>query len=139
MGRSLYVAAGGPVIEDYTRNNTFRHEKSGFYYTLQQRQGRYFQQRYLRGADGKPVHLREEEVTYIVGSGNHARSYLHHNPNGVITQLPVTWYSQEKRWGMSPGYDTADHADFTRSVPQACIFCHTAYPRLVAELPGVGT
>jgi len=34
---------------------------------------------------------------------------------------------------MSPGYDVQDHADFTRAIPQGCVFCHTAYPRLLAQ------
>jgi hypothetical protein len=80
-----------------------------------QKDGKFFQRRHVPGSNQEPIHVHEEEVTYIVGSGNHARSYLHHHPNGVVTQLPVTWYSQEKRWGMSPGYDTQGHLDFTRA------------------------
>ena len=69
-----------------------------------ERDGRFFQRRSLKNRKGEPVHVHEEEITYILGSGDHARSYFHHHPNGVITKLPVTWYTQEQRWGMSPGY-----------------------------------
>lgn len=133
MGRSWTLASEVQVIEDYTNQNTFYHSKSGYYYTMLQRDGKFLQQRYLLGPDKKPIHMHEEEVTYVVGSGNHARSYLRHHPNGVVTQLPITWYSQERRWGMSPGYDIPDHPDFTRAIPQGCVFCHTAYPRLEPE------
>jgi tetratricopeptide (TPR) repeat protein len=133
MGRSWSIPASAEIIEDYSKRNTFFHEKSGYYYTMLQKDGKLFQRRHVPGSNQEPIRVHEEEVTYIVGSGNHARSYLHHHPNGVITQLPVTWYSQEKRWGMSPGYDTQDHLDFTRAVPQACIFCHTAYPRVLPD------
>jgi tetratricopeptide (TPR) repeat protein len=133
MGRSWSIPAGAEIIEDYSKRNTFFHEKSGYYYTMLQKDGKLFQRRHVLGSNQEPVHVHEEEVTYMVGSGNHARSYLHHHPNGVITQLPVTWYSQEKRWGMSPGYDTQDHLDFTRAIPQACVFCHTAYPRMLSD------
>jgi len=133
MARSLYQAGPNEVIGDYIKNNTFYHKKSGFYYSMLERNGKFFQRRYLLDRAGKPIRVHEEEVTYVVGSGNHARSYLHHHPNGVITQLPITWYAREKRWGMSPGYDSENHPDFTRAIPQACVFCHTAYPRLDAN------
>lgn len=136
MGRSWTKARSAEVIEDYSTNNTFYHAKSGFYYTMLRRDGKFFQRRYLLGRDQKPIHVHEEEVSYVAGSGNHARSYLRHHPNGVITQLPITWYSQERRWGMPPGYDVPDHVDFTRAVPQGCVFCHTAYPRLQPERAG---
>lgn len=133
MGRSWSSAGAADIIEDYSRSNTFHHTKSGFYYTMLRRDGKLFQRRYLLDSDKRPFSIHEEEVSYVVGSGNHARSYLRHHANGVITQLPVTWYSQAKRWGMSPGYDVPDHLDFTRAIPQSCVFCHTAYPLMQPE------
>lgn len=133
MGRSWTSAATADIIEDYTGNNTFFHQKSGFYYTMLRRDGKFYQRRHLLSSDKRPIFVHEEEVSYVVGSGNHARSYLRHHPNGVITQLPVTWYSQQKRWAMSPGYDVPDHLDFTRAIPHGCVFCHTAYPRMEPE------
>jgi len=133
MGQSWSSPASAPSIEDYETKNTFHHGKSGFYYRMLHKDGKFVQQRYLLDRNQQPIHIHEEEVTYVVGSGNHARSYLRHHPNGVITQLPVTWYSQKKRWDMSPGYDTQNHLDFSRAIPQGCVFCHTAYPRMQAE------
>jgi predicted CXXCH cytochrome family protein len=133
MGQSWLDPSAAPLIEDYGTNNTFQHAKSGFYYRMLRRNGRFIQQRYLLNRNQQPIDLHEEEVTYVVGSGNHARSYLRHHPNGVITQLPVTWYSQQKRWDMSPGYDTKNHLDFSRAIPQGCVFCHTAYPRMEVQ------
>ena len=133
MGQSWLDPATAPIIEDYETNNTFQHAKSGFHYKMLRKEGKFIQQRYLLDRNQQPIDLHEEEVTYVVGSGNHARSYLRHHPNGVITQLPVTWYSQQKRWDMSPGYDTKNHLDFNRAIPQGCVFCHTAYPRMQAE------
>ena len=133
MARSFSRPTPANTIEDYEKNNSFFHEKSGFHYTMLERGGRYFQRRSLKNKQGEPVHVHEEEITYILGSGDHARSYFHHHPNGVITKLPVTWYTQEQRWGMSPGYDVPDHLDFTRPIPQGCFFCHTSYPRLIPQ------
>ncbi len=133
MARSFSRPSLGNMIEDYRGKNSFYHEKSGFYYTMLERNGRFYQRRYLKNKKGEAIYTHEEEVTYILGSGDHARSYFHHHDNGVITKLPVTWYNEEQRWGMSPGYDVADHLDFTRPIPQGCFFCHTSYPRLIPE------
>ena len=133
MGQSWLNPSTAPLIEDYETNNTFQHAKSGFHYRMLRKNGKFIQQRFLLDRNQRPIDVHEEEVTYIVGSGNHARSYLRHHPNGVITQLPVTWYSQQKRWDMSPGYEVKDHVDFMRAIPQGCVFCHTAYPRMDAK------
>ena len=133
MGQSWLAPSTARIIEDYETKNTFQHAKSGFYYKMLRKSGKFIQQRYLLDRSRQPTDVHEEEVTYVVGSGNHARSYLRHHPNGVITQLPVTWYSQQKRWDMSPGYDVKDHVDFSRAIPQGCVFCHTAYPRMNAK------
>ena len=133
MARSFFRPSLENVIEDYEENNSFFHEKSGFYYTMLERDGRFYQRRHAKNKKGEPVYSYEEEITYVLGSGDHARSYFHHHSNGVITKLPVTWYTEEQRWGMSPGYDVEDHLDFTRPIPQGCFFCHTSYPRLIRE------
>ncbi len=133
MGQSWLNPLTAPLIENYETNNTFQHAKSGFHYRMLRKNGKFIQQRFLLDRTQQPIDVHEEEVTYVVGSGNHARSYLRHHPNGVITQLPVTWYSQQKRWDMSPGYDVKDHVDFMRAIPQGCVFCHTAYPRMDAK------
>jgi predicted CXXCH cytochrome family protein len=133
MGQSWLEPATAPIIEDYETKNTFQHAKSGFIYKMLHKDGKFIQQRYLLDRNQQPIDVHEEEVSYVVGSGNHARSYLRHHPNGVITQLPVSWYSQQKRWDMSPGYDTKNHLDFSRAIPQGCVFCHTAYPRMDVE------
>ena len=38
------------------------------------------------------------------------------SPTGEMTELPVTWYAQERAWGMSPGFDRSDQPDFFRPV-----------------------
>ena len=130
MGRSFYRPSVGNVIEDYSVNNHFYHELSDRHYRMVQRGGRFYQRRYQLDAQGREHNVFELEVTHIIGSGNHARSYLNLDSSGVLRELPVSWYSQEQRWAMSPGYDRSDHEDFSRQVSHACMFCHNAYPPL---------
>jgi predicted CXXCH cytochrome family protein len=42
----------------------------------------------------------------------------------------VTWYPQERRWAISPGYDRKQHYDFLRKIDYGCLFCHNATPKL---------
>jgi len=52
------------------------------------RDGKFFQRRYQLDAQGREENAFEQEITYIVGSGEHARSYLHLSSTGALTQLP---------------------------------------------------
>ena len=89
--------------------------------------GRLIQRRFERES-GAEVRSFGLEATHVIGSGNHARTYLHLSPVGELAQLPLTWYSSESQWAMSPGYDRPDHGGFTRLIEPGCLFCHSAYP-----------
>src|SRR6185295_16741036 len=97
-------------------------------YQMLRRGSRLFQRRHELDARGAEVNVFELEASFAIGSGNHARSYLHQSPSGELTELPVTWYTEEGRWGMSPGYDNAAPPDFTRLADDSCLFCHNGYP-----------
>ena len=69
------------------------------------------------------------QIDFVLGSGNHVRSYLHRTPAGQLIQLPVAWYAERGGfWAMNPGYDRPDHMDFRRRIDRECFFCHNAYP-----------
>jgi predicted CXXCH cytochrome family protein len=134
MARSFARASNASPIEDYDRNNHFFHARSGRHYQVLRRGGRLFQRRHEVDSRGAEVNVFEQEVTFAIGSGNHARSYLHQSASGELTELPLTWYTQEARWGMSPGYDNATPPDFTRLADDSCLFCHNGYPAADASL-----
>ena len=78
------------------------------YYTMTERDGKFYQRRHQIGFDGKETNIVEEQADFVIGSGNHARSYLHRAPEGKLVELPVSWYAEEGgHWAMSPGYDRA--------------------------------
>jgi predicted CXXCH cytochrome family protein len=96
----------------------------------------YFCRRFQKGPDGSEYNVVEARIDYVMGSGNHARSYLHRTEQNRMVQLPVTWYpdslhpTKPGMLAMSPGYDRADHLDFRRKIGYDCFFCHNAYPEL---------
>ncbi len=72
-------------------------------------------------------------IDYRFGSGNHATSYFSRTGRDELIELPLTWYSENGgHWAMSPGYDSAAHAGFSRKATYRCLFCHAAYPKMAA-------
>lgn len=84
---------------------------------------------YLRRQQAGGVNVLEKRIDYVIGSGNHSRTYLHQASDGRLLELPLSWYAERGgHWAMSPGYDVPNHADFRREVSQDCLFCHNGYP-----------
>src|SRR5437867_7597547 len=51
----------------------------------------------------------------------------------TIIQLPLGWYAEKGGyWGMNSGYDRPDHYGFRRPITYDCMFCHNAYPPVLA-------
>jgi hypothetical protein len=135
MARSFMRPGPQRVIEDFEHNEFF-HPSSQQHYEMLQRDGRYRLRRYQLDADGNPINVLEQPVDWILGSGDHARTYLYQTPAGELYQLPIAWYSQTKSWGMAPGFDRKDHEGITRRVRRECMFCHNAYPNVAPASDG---
>lgn len=129
MGRSLYRPAPANTIEDYRNRNEFLHSLSDTHYSMIVRDGEYFQRRWQIGFDGKETNVEELKIDAVIGSGSHARSYLHRTATGGYIELPLGWYAEKGGyWAMSPGFNTA-HPQTRRYVSYQCVFCHDAYPQ----------
>jgi predicted CXXCH cytochrome family protein len=129
MGRSVSRPTSANTIEDYKTNNSVYNKASGLYYTMLERDGKFYQRRHEVGFDGQETNVVEQQVDYIVGSGTHARTYLHRGSDGRLNELPVSWYTENQGyWAMSPGYDRRDQEDFRREIPGECLSCHNALP-----------
>jgi tetratricopeptide (TPR) repeat protein len=134
MGRSFQRLAPAGMAEDFTRNNTYYHEASDQHFTMYQRDGRFYQRRHQTGPDGRETNVVEMEIDFVLGSCDHARTYLHQAADGQLVELPIGWYNDKGgEWAMNPGYDRADHMDFRRKLDRECFFCHNAYPRTASQ------
>jgi predicted CXXCH cytochrome family protein len=105
---------------------------------MEQRGDAYYQRRWQIGFDGKETNIEELTIDYVLGSGNHARSYLHRTTRGTLIELPLGWYAEKGgEWGMSPGFDSR-HPATRRLASYECIFCHNGYPQIPSanESPG---
>jgi predicted CXXCH cytochrome family protein len=127
MAQSMRRPRAEVLIEDF-RNAHFFHAASKTHYEMSWKDGKLLFRQYQVDAGGKRVNAIEQQVDWIVGSGHRARVYLYRVPSGEMYQLPVAWYTQERAWGMAPGFDRADNDGITRPIRRECLFCHNAYP-----------
>jgi tetratricopeptide (TPR) repeat protein len=128
MGRSLFRPTAANTIEDYISKNQFFHPLSDTHYAMVVRDGAYYQRRWQTGFDGNDTNIEEMKIDYVLGAGDHARSYLHRTARGSLIELPLGWYSERGGyWAMNPGFDSR-HPQTRRMVSSECVFCHDGYP-----------
>jgi Tfp pilus assembly protein PilF len=131
MGRSFSRLRPDNIIEEFTPGKTFQSRWSDDYFEMLSRDGRYFQRRWQIGFDGKETNIDEKQVDFVMGSGNHSRSYLHLTSLGTLQELPLGWYAEKGGyWAMNPGYDRPDYPGSIRPVYYECMFCHNGYPEI---------
>lgn len=116
----------------------FYHKASGSYFAMIARDGKLYQRRWQIGFDGKETNADEKQADFVVGSGNHSKTYLHLTSRNALEELPLSWYSEKGGyWDMSPGYDQPDNPGSVRPVHYECMFCHNAYPKIPQPLEHV--
>jgi Flp pilus assembly protein TadD len=130
MAHAFSTSDAHNTIESPAKDGQFYHAVSGTYYELTAHDGRYFQRRWQIGFDNHPENVEELSIDYVMGSGNHARTYLHREQVGTLIELPLAWYSEDGgHWGMNPGFDNP-HPMTRRNIAYECMFCHNAYPQI---------
>ncbi len=130
MGRSFSQVTAESPGDDFP-GKAFYHEASDSYFSMIRRDGKTYQRRWQLGYDGEETNIEEKSADYVLGSGNHGRTYLHLTSRGGLQQLPLGWYAENGgSWAMLPGYDRADYPGSERPVHYECMFCHNAYPKI---------
>ena len=133
MARSFYRPTPGNTVENYSLNNSYYHAASATWFTMLERNGKYYQRRYQIGYQGNETNVDDKEIDFVLGSGNHVRTYLHQTSTGALLQLPLAWYSENGGyWAMNPGYDKPDQPNARRKISLECMFCHNSFPELAA-------
>lgn len=128
MGKSFDLATKSKSSGDY--HHSVIYDKVGdFYYkafwlndSLQILEYR------LKGKD--TLCKRQETVDFIVGSGQHTNSHIQ-SVNGYLNQMPMTFYTQKKKWDLPPGFEDGHNSRFMRKIGLECMSCHNNYPEFV--------
>jgi Flp pilus assembly protein TadD len=121
MGQSMHAAGEAPRVEDYEEAVFATGDGRTYRVELEDEGMRHYE----AAADRQGVELYDQGllVDYVIGSGHRGRSYVL-DRDGWLFQSPIAWYSQEGRWGLSPGYDPASHPRFERELTDRCLQCH---------------
>jgi predicted CXXCH cytochrome family protein len=128
MGRSFAVPDATAFATEFN-GATVDNQRSGMRYAMVMHDGKLFERRSQVGFHGREANIVEKQVDYVIGSGNHAHTFLHRDAQGKLIELPVSWYTENSGyWAMSPGFDRHDQEDFRRTISAECMFCHNAYP-----------
>ncbi len=85
----------------------------------------------FRLENGDTTHSRTEQISYVIGSGQHTNSHLI-NENGYVYQAPITFYTQDGKWDMAPGFEGGANSRFSRIIATECMTCHNHLPDHVA-------
>jgi len=128
MGRSFDFASHEKSAASYGEHDLVYDAQNDLYYKPFFKDSSLYIKEYR--LDGKDtVHARTEEITYVIGSGQHTNSHLL-NINGYIYQAPITFYTQENRWDLAPGYEKTN-VRFARVIEEECLTCHNHYPTFI--------
>ncbi|MEI6539364.1 MAG: hypothetical protein WCO86_07510, partial [Planctomycetota bacterium] len=101
----------------------FYHSESGRHYRVYRDGETLRHMESIRNEQGDEVVLADHPVSMVVGSGNHARTYLVES-DGFYMESPVTWYTSKNAWAISPGFEV-NNPGFSRAIYVECFFCHS--------------
>jgi predicted CXXCH cytochrome family protein len=126
MARSFH----GPDAASVPNAKAWLHRASATWYQIVAKDGGWYQRWWQIGFKGKEESAGESKIDYVMGSGNHVRSYLHRTARGTLIELPLAWYAEKGgSWALNPGLDVSD-PPIGRKIGYDCMFCHNSYPAI---------
>lgn len=138
MGRSLAPVADAVPLERSTADEIARTTSAdgevARSWAVESTETQMLHHERVTTADGEVLYDRAVPVHYAVGSGKRGRSYMI-DRDGLLFLSPLSWYSQQQRWDLSPGY-AERNLHFGRRVIDACVGCHAGR---VNSVPGAAS
>ncbi|MFA9213986.1 MAG: tetratricopeptide repeat protein [Candidatus Methylacidiphilales bacterium] len=126
MGKSFDLATKQKSSADFSKHHVVYDKfKNLFYHPFWKNNNMFILEYRMNGKD--TVYKRIEKVDYVIGSGQHTNSHLM-NINGYLYQMPLTWYAQEKKWDLPPGFENGNNSRFSRTIEFECMSCHNGFP-----------
>jgi tetratricopeptide (TPR) repeat protein len=126
MARAFRV----PNAQSVPQPRPYFHRASSTWYQIVPQGGGWAQRWWQIGRNGEETSAGQTKIDFVMGSGNHVRTYLHRTARGTLTELPLAWYAEKGgTWALNPGFDTSD-PPVGRKIGYDCMFCHNSYPRI---------
>ena len=116
MAHSAASTHDATPIEDFDQNSSFSvttpvGEKE---YRVERTSAGQFHHESLTDPVLGQIYDQRVKIEYAIGSGHHGRSYLL-TENGCVFMSPISWYSQQGRWDLSPAYQPDKNPRLARS------------------------
>lgn len=128
MGQSFEKASKEKSSANFSHNAVYDEFRDFYYQPFWVGDKFYIKEYRLEGKD--TTHSRLEQVNYIVGSGQHTNSHIVET-NGYLNQAPLTFYTQDGKWDLPPGYEDGNNTRFSRIIGLECMSCHNGLPSFV--------
>lgn len=125
MGRSMRPASVADELGPSGSPATVPAAVPEVSYRVYARDGKVFQSEAGVDAKGRELFSEAHELVYSVGSGSHGRSYLIRRGEFLFVS-PLSYYTSENRWDLSPGHDSGLYRGFIRPAGELCIYCHSS-------------
>jgi predicted CXXCH cytochrome family protein len=125
MGRSAAGVLAATPLEDYTEHTSFEAPAAGAYqlsYDVRRDETAVMHHERATDENGDLIYDQAVPIHYSVGSGERGRSYIT-DRGGLLFMSPITWYTQGKKWDLSPGYEHGN-LHFQRRIVDGCVNCH---------------
>lgn len=132
-GHSMYRSAGSTPgnddVEDFIQGTEFKSDDGRIYRVINEDDGIYHHE-IMVDNDGEVIYDESAKISYFIGSGTRGKSYAI-DRGGILLQSPISWYTTDKKWDLSPGYGH-HHQRFGRRIQDQCIICHAGRPNVDA-------
>ena len=128
MGQSFGLATKEKSAGDYRHAAIHDGVRNLSYHAFWENDSLFFKE--FRLEKGDTVYQRKEYVSYVIGSGQHTNSHMM-NHGGYVTQMPMTFYTQQQKWDLPPGFENGNNSRFSRKIGLECMTCHNGYPVMV--------
>ncbi len=121
-----------PQAENMPAPKAYFHRASGTWFENVRKDGGWVQRWWQVGLKSQTESAGESKIDFVMGSGNHVRTYLHRTARGTLIELPLAWYAEAGgTWALNPGFDRSD-PPIGRKIGYDCMFCHNGYPAIPA-------
>ncbi len=125
MGRSMSEVAPSELKKIPTSITIFDKKLDRYFQVSRDASGSY-QTEYGLNPDGSLAFKDTRKIEYLMGSGHNGFSCIVRQGN-YLFEAPLSFYTRDKTWGLSPGYESQDYG-FSRPILVGCAICHSGLP-----------
>jgi predicted CXXCH cytochrome family protein len=125
MYRSAGRTPGHDDLENFETGTEFTVD-DGRTYRVTKEDGGIYHHELLLDKQGEVIYKESAKIDFFIGSGTRGKSYAI-DRDGLLFQSPISWFTSEHKWDLSPGY-AHRHARFGRRIQDQCVLCHAGRP-----------